>query len=131
MKVLKIFKKLTLNKWKEVNLKSFNDFYLIGIKGKGKKRDAVNAANIKKIKFEIAVETGIKNKHITVGYINLNFDDVSSSDIELNKITSYTKYMSGPSKFFIKANEIIDDTNTSYKEGKASVIINLNPQNLG
>ena len=131
--IIKVFdKKLTLNKWKEINLKNLNDFYLIAIKGNKKsKKDILDPKDVKKIKFEIAAETGVKNKYITVSYLNLNFDDISSSDIELNKITGYTKQVKGPSKFFIRIIEVIDNKNMSYKEGNLNIKVNINPQKLG
>ena len=130
MKITKVFKRLVLGKWEKVDLKNINSFYLIGIKNKSHKKDIVDSAKVKKIKFELAVDTGVKNKYITVGYLNLNFDDTSSSDIELNKSTGYVRYINGPSKFFIRANDIIDASNVTYKEGKAAITININPQSL-
>ena len=131
MKITNVFKKLSLGKWEKVDLKGINSFYLVGIKNKSHKKDILPSSEVKKIKFELAVDTGVKNKYITVGYLNLNFDDISSSDIELNKVTGYVRYINGPSKFFIRANEIIDSSNTSHKEGKVAITININPQNLG
>ena len=131
--ITKIFKKkVSLNEWEKVNLGKFKDFYLIGIKGKKKsKKDILDPKDVKKLKFEIAVETGLKDKYITVSYLNLNFDDISSSNVELNKITGYTRHVGGPSKFFIRVIEAIDNTNTSHKEGKINIKLNINAQNLG
>ena len=130
-KIQKAFTKLTLNDWVKVNLGHYKDFYLIGIKGKKAKKDIIDPEKLRTIKFEIAVETGLKKKFITVSYITLNFEDISSSDAEINKITGYTRYVNGPSRFYIRAVEVIDNSNTCYREGKLAVKINVNPQNLG
>lgn len=124
------FKKLEIDKWVKVDLKGKKDFYLIGIKNKKSKKDLIDPAKIKKIKFEIALETGLKDKYITTSYIYLNFDDISSSNSEINSITGYTKYINGPSKFYIKAIEVVDDSSICYKEGKVNISININPQTL-
>ena len=126
-KIQKIFTKLTLNNWVKVDLGHYKDFYLIGIKSKKAKKDIIDPEKLRKIKFEIAVETGLKKKFITVSYITINFEDISSSDAEINKITGYVRYVNGPSRFYIRAVEVIDNSNTCYREGKLAVKININP----
>lgn len=130
-KIQKAFTKLTLNNWVKVDLGHYKDFYLIGIRGKKAKRGIISPEKLRKLKFEIAVETGLKKKFITVSYITLNFEDIYSGETEINKITGYTRYVNGPSRFYIRAVEAIDNSNTCYREGKLNVKINVNPQNLG
>lgn len=129
-KTKKLFKSLTLGEWKKTDIKSFNDFYIVGIKGKkANKKDTLEPEFVKRIKFEIAVETGVKKKYITVSYVTLNFDDVSSSDADLNRITAYARVINGPSRFYIRAVEVADGHKT-YREGKFKIAANINPQHL-
>lgn len=125
-----IFKKVSIGEWEKVNLKDLNTFYLIGIRGKKAKKDIIDPDAVKKIKFEIAVETGNKNKFITVAYTTINFEDISSSDVEINKATGYVRQVNMPSKFLIRATEIIEGS-TSHKEGKVAIKVNINSQHLG
>lgn len=130
-KIQKIFTKLTLNDWVKVDLGHYKDFYLVGVKGKKAKKDIIDPEKLRKIKFELAIETGLKKKFITVAYLTINFEDITSSDAETNKLTAYAKYAGGPSRFYIRAVEAVDNSNTCYREGKLAVKINVNPQNLG
>lgn len=125
-----IFKKISIGEWEKVTTKDLNTFYLIGIRGKKAKKDIIDPDAVKKIKFEIAVETGVKNKFITVAYTTINFEDISSSDVEINKATGYVRQVNMPSKFLIRAIEVIEGT-TSHKEGKVAIKININSQHLG
>ena len=95
----KVLSNITLDgSWTKVDLKKYNDFYLIGVKKDkvNKKKDTLNKDCVKKIRFEVAIASGKKNKYLTVNYLTLNFNDMTSSDAELNTITALTKVMNFP-----------------------------------
>ena len=128
----KVLKNINLNgEWTKVNLKKYNDFYLIGLKKDNinKKKDTLDKDCVKKIRFEVAIASGKKNKYLTVNYIALNFNDMSSSDAELNNISAVTKATSYPSKFFIRAVDMTGETST-VNEGRCSSEVYLNEMRL-
>lgn len=130
MKIQKIMKKVNLNSgWTKVNLGKFTDFYLIGKKEKKNKSDTIDSTVVQKVRFEIGVDSGIKNKPLTINYINLNFNDITSSDVDLNAITAMTKQVKYPSEFYIKPVEFWDGKNV-VKEGKTSISVTVNALNL-
>ena len=127
----KIFKSIKLNdSWKKVTLKKYNDFYLVAIKKeKDSKRDTLQKDCVKKIRFEVAVDSGKKGKYLTTNYITLNFNDLSSSDADFNKVTAITKVLNYPSTFYIKAIDMTGETSTA-TEGKTSIEIFVNELRL-
>lgn len=127
----KIFKSIKLNdSWKKVTLKKYNDFYLVAIKkGKDSKKDTLQKDCVRKIRFEVAVDSGKKGKYLTTNYITLNFNDLSSSDADFNKVTAITKVLNYPSTFYIKAIDMTGETSTA-TEGKTSIEIFVNELRL-
>lgn len=127
----KIFKKVNLNgEWKKITLKKYNDFYLMAIKAnKVGKKDTLNKDCVRKIRFEVAVPSGKKNKYMTVNYLTLNFNDLSSSNPEFNAVSAITKVTTFPSTFYIKAIDMTGETKT-VTEGKTSIEVYLNELRL-
>lgn len=128
----KILKNINLdNSWTKVNLKKYNDFYLIGLKKDkiNKKKDTLDKDCVKKIRFEVAIDSGKKNKYLTVNYITLNFTDLSSSDNQLNSISALTRVTNYPSTFYIRPVDITGETST-VNEGRCSIEIYLNEMRL-
>ena len=127
----KIFKSIKLNdSWKKVTLKKYNDFYLVAIKKeKDSKKDTLQKDCVRKIRFEVAVDSGKKGKYLTTNYITLNFNDLSSSDADFNKVTAITKVLNYPSTFYIKAIDMTGETSTA-TEGKTSIEIFVNELRL-
>lgn len=127
-----IFKKVNLNTdWIKVDLGKFDDFYIIGQRAKkSSKSDTVNKDNVKKIKFEVGVDSFNKKQPLTINYITLNFSDVSSSDVNTNNLTAIAKVLNYPSKFYMKPVEIVCNDNAVVKEGKTSIKIGINALKL-
>lgn len=127
----KIFKSIKLNdSWKKVTLKKYNDFYLVAIKKeKDSKKDTLQKGCVRKIRFEVAVASGKKGKYLTTNYITLNFNDLSSSDADFNKVTAITKVLNYPSTFYIKAIDMTGETSTA-TEGQTSIEIYVNELRL-
>lgn len=124
----RILKAIELNSdWTKVDLKKFNDFYLIGLKKSkiNKRKDTLDKDCVKKIRFEIAIPSGKKNKYLTINYLTLNFSDLSSSDLELNNISAITKVTNYPSTFFIKAIDMTGESSV-VTEGRCSIEVFLN-----
>lgn len=128
----KILKNINLDgSWTKVNLKKYNDFYLIGMKKDkiNKKKDTLDKDCVKKIRFEIAIDSGKKNKYLTVNYLTLNFNDLTSSDADLNSITALTKVMNFPSNFYIRAIDMTGETST-VNDGRCSIEVYVNEMRL-
>ena len=127
----KIFKSIKLNdSWKKITLKKHNDFYLVAIKKeKDSKKDTLQKDCVKKIRFEVAVDSGKKGKYLTTNYITLNFNDLSSSNADFNKITAITKVLNYPSTFYIKAIDMTGETSTAI-DGRTSIEVFINELRL-
>lgn len=128
----RVLKNINLDgKWTKVNLKKYNDFYLIGLKKDkiNKRKDTLDKECVKKIRFEVAIASGKKDKYLTVNYVTLNFADTSSSDAELNNISALTKVTNYPSKFFIRAVDMTGESST-VNEGRCSIEVYLNEMRL-
>lgn len=131
MSVTNIIKKVKLNnEWLSVNLGNHNDFFLIAIKGNKEKKDTIDPKDIIKVRFEIGIDSGIKDRPLTIQFVTLNFNDVTSSSNDLNKITAFIKIMNNPSQFYIRPVSIdtVDKTLTS---GDVAISVNVNAVNLG
>jgi hypothetical protein len=127
----KIFKEVALNKgWKKVNLRKYNDFYLTAVKkDEMGKEDTLNKDCVKRIRFEVAMSSGKKGKYLTFNYITLNFNDITSSDSEVNKITAATKALNYPSTFYIRAIDMTGEFST-VTEGNAAIEVYVNELRL-
>ena len=128
----KVLSNITLDgSWTKVDLKKYNDFYLIGVKKDkvNKKKDTLNKDCVKKIRFEVAIASGKKNKYLTVNYLTLNFNDMTSSDAELNTITALTKVMNFPSSFYIRPVDMTGETST-VNEGRCAIEVYVNEMRL-
>lgn len=126
MTVKKIMKSVHLDgTWTKVDLGKETDFYMIAKKNaKKKKSDTIESTLIQRVRFEVGVASGIKNKPLTISYITLNFNDVTSTDLEINNITAMAKHTKFPSVFYIKPIEFWDGKNI-IKEGKTSMDITV------
>ena len=109
---------------------SFNDCYIIAVKEDAGKKDIINPETIKIITFEIGIDSGIKNKPITISRFSLNFNEITSSDEMLNKITAFTRLLNIPNSFYLRPISIDDGIKTINK-GEVAIAININPVNLG
>lgn len=112
--IVNIFNKINLDdkKFREVDLKSFNDFYLIGYK----KND-----EIKSIVFEVAIDSGIKNNPLYLPNIKLDLD----------KEVSGVRVLNHPSVFYIRPIQVIKDHYEVVEQGKYDIDINVNALDLG
>ena len=96
---------------------------------KASKKDTLDKDCVQKIRFEDAIESGKKGKLFTINYITINFNDISSSDVEFNKLTALTKVTNYPSTFNIRPIDMTGERSV-VTEGKTSVAIYLNELKL-
>lgn len=127
----KVLKNINLDgSWTKVNLKKYNDFYLVGLKkDKVGKKDTLNKDCVKKIRFEVAIDSGKKGKYLTTGYLNLSFTDLTSSDAEFNAVSALTKVVNYPSTFYIRAIDMTGETSV-VNEGRCSIEVYVNEMRL-
>ena len=128
--LLNIIDRIKIGDWREVDLKSFNDCYLIAIKTNPNKLDTIDSKSIRKVRFEIGIECGIKGKPLTILNFNVDFNNETSRDNEINKITAFTRLTNIPSKFYIRCVSM-DDGKESITSGQTSINLNVNAMNLG
>ena len=126
----KIFKKVELKSgWKKINLKKFNDFYLVAIKKKkNSKKSSLNKDCVKKIKFEIAVDSGKKGKYVYFDQLVVEFKNILNND-NYNKDIASVRALGYPSTFYIRAVDITGETST-VSEGSTSIEVYLNELRL-
>lgn len=118
------------NNWIKVNLND-DSFYLIAIKEKVKKlKDKeIQSNKVDKIYFEIGIDSGIKDKPITINRIALDFKDETSEDENINSITAFNRFQGFPKEFYIKPIKIVTYDSTVYSkdiETGISIKVNLN-----
>ena len=131
MAITNIIKKLTLNKeWYSVDLGHYNDFYIIAIKDAKNKKDTIDSDAVVQVRFEIGIDSGIKDKPLTIQFVTLNFNDVTSSDPALNKITALQRVLNFPGHFYIRPVSI-DTADKTLTTGTTSISVNINAVNLG
>lgn len=116
--------------WQKVSIDG-NDYYLIAIKEQKKEKDDIDSSTVKRIRFEIAIDSGIKNKPLTIQYVNLDFSDMTSGNNEINKITAFAKMVNQPKEFYIRPVSIMDDKLQEIRSGRVSISINVNSMDLG
>ena len=118
------------NNWIKVNLND-DSFYLIAIKEKVKKlKDKeIQSNKVDKIYFEIGIDSGIKDKPITINRIALDFKDETSEDENINSITAFNRFQGFPKEFYIKPIKIVTYDSIVYSkdiETGISIKVNLN-----
>lgn len=112
--IIKAFSNIDLDdkKFRLIDLKEFNDFYLIGIK---------NDETIKSITFEVAIDSGVKNKPLMLPNIKLEF----------NRNVDGVRILNYPNQFYIRPVQIITKSLEAKTSGKFDVEINANALNFG
>ena len=113
--IVKVFDKIDLDKsvFRKVDLKTFNDFYLIGIDS--------DSLDIDSITFEVAIDSGVKNKPLILPNIKLDFKDFVSG----------VRILNHPSEFYIRPIQVIDKEKFEvHKSGNFDIEININALNL-
>ena len=114
------------NKWFKVNNNS-DSFYLIGIKENVKKLsdNQIDSKIIDKVYFEIGIESGIKNKLLTIGHLVLDFKDQTSSE-DINDITAFVKVQGYPKEFYIRPVSFTTYEGVKYTDKETYIAINVN-----
>lgn len=130
--IQKILSRINLDKntWQLIDLKQFNDLYLIAIKDKKAKEDTIDPKNIKKIRYELAIESGVKDTPLTIQNGVLNFDDLKLGQNKLNEISAFVRLMNVPNQVYFKVSSI-EDNQKEYTQGITSISINANIVDLG
>ena len=118
--------------WKQLTLgTNLHSVYLIAIKDTKVDGDTIDADKITKLVFEIAIDSGISGKPVTIENVTLDFNTCTSSDEEISKITAFTRLLNLPSNISIRCIGIQTETE-QLKEGFVSSIdINVSPIDLG
>ena len=130
--IQKILSRINLDKntWQLIDLKQFNDLYLIAIKDKKAKEDTIDPKNVKKIRYELAIESGVKDTPLTIQNGVLNFDDLKLGQNKLNEISAFVRLMNVPNQVYFKVSSI-EDNQKEYTQGITSISINANIVDLG
>ena len=116
------------NNWIKVNLND-DSFYLIAIKEKVKKlKDKeIESSKVDKIYFEVAIDSGIKDKPITINRIALDFKDETSEDENINSITAFNRFQGFPKEFYIRPTKIVTYDSAVYsKDAETAIAIKVN-----
>lgn len=111
--IIKAFSNIDLdnNKFRLIDLKELNDFYFIGIRGND---------NIKSVTFEVAIDSGVKNKPLMLPNIKLEF----------NRNVDGVRVLNHPSQFYIRPVQVITKSLEAKTAGKFDVEVNINAVNL-
>ena len=125
MAVSKILSKLTLGQWLKTDIGNSNYCYLIAVKGQKKEKDTIDPKDVRRITFELGIDSGIKNEPLTIQRVNLNYNDVISTNSPLNGIAQGVRLQNVPNEFYIKAVSV-DDGLKEITSGTVSIELNLN-----
>lgn len=112
--------------WAKIDLGDLNSFYVIGIKEEKGSSDTIDSKDVKILNFEIGIESGIQDTYLTTGYITLNFEEFTSTDSNINKLTAMTRCLNYPSIFYIRPTDIITYNGEKITKGITSVNVNIN-----
>ena len=121
-------------KWTQVTGDNTGTTFFIGAKDAtaktisklAKAEDFINPEDVTRIYLEVGVESGIDGKYLTVDHICLNFDEFSSDDEEVNKLTTFTTRQRFYKSFYIKPVKLVMKDGKSYTAGKCAVSVNIN-----
>lgn len=100
--------------------------YLIAIKDPKTATDTFDINELKYITMDIGIDSGIKDKPITISRVKLNFNEETSSDADLNKKTAMTKVSQLPTDIYLRITSFADSVK-EYKVGSMPVSINIAP----
>lgn len=117
------------NVWTKVTL-THNNFYLIAIKEEKYETDVIDSQDAKNLTFEIGIDSGINDSPLTIQYVTVYFEDITSGDNELNKITGFTRIVNFPKVFYIRPVSI-NDGSKNITDGEVSISVNINEVDLG
>lgn len=124
--IKKILDNLTINSdWIKVSLEEYNNCYLIAIKDLTETTGFIPSANIKRIRFEVGIDSGITNKPVTISYFNVNFEDITSGNNEVNKLTAFTRLTGFPNEFYLRVSSVQQDFD-EVTSGKVAISLNVN-----
>ena len=112
--------------WVTVDMSSYSACYAVAVKETAAKTDTIDPETIKIMTFEIGIDSGIKNKPITIQRFSLNFNETTSSDPETNKLTAFAKLIGLPNNFYIRPISI-DNGIKTITEGEVAIALNINP----
>lgn len=116
--------------WANVNLEDLNSFYFIGIKEAKTPESTIDPKDVKILNFEAGIESGLENTYLTIGYITLNFDSITSKEALINNVTAMSRYLNYPSSFYIRPTDIITYDNNVLTKGTTNISININSVKL-
>ena len=121
--------------WALVDLEGLNSFYLIGVKEEKGATDTIDPKDVKILNFEVGVESGIKDAdekpvYLSIGHLTLNFDEFTSKNESINKVTAMTRYLNYPSTFYIRPSDVVTYDNIRYVEGTVDIDVNINALKL-
>lgn len=130
--VKSILSKIKLdNNWVSVDIGNYNDCYVILVKESIGKKDTINPKDIQTISFELGIDSGIKNKPITISRFSINFSEMTSRDEDVNSITGFTKLQNIPSNFYVRPIAMYNNNNNRIDKGDVNIALNIHPVDLG
>ena len=130
MAITNIAQTITLGSdWHSVSLGSEHSFYLVGVKENKGSVDTIDPLKVKRVSFELGIDAGV-TQPLFIGNLTLNFDEHTSSDKEIDNITSMVRAIGYPTDFKIRPIQIYTDDNKCHVEGTTTIGINIIPVSL-
>ena len=125
--ITKIMSNLNTSEWiKATSVTGNHGAYIIAIKEAKTATDICSIDDLKYVVMEVGIDSGLTDKPLTVTRIKLNFNEETSSDLDLNAKTAFTRISQMPSTLYFKVVSYGDATK-EYKEGTMPVSINVLP----
>lgn len=131
MALSKIMNKITLGEWLETDLDNQSYAYLIAVKANDiQEGDVISPKEVKRIIFELGIESGVENEPLTIQRCSLNFSEEISPNNALNEIARGAKLVNVPGdKIYIRIVSV-DDGKKEITSGSVNISININSMKL-
>ncbi len=124
MAVEVLYSKIELDgEWSEVTAVA-ESTYLIAVKD-DISPDTIDPKIVKRMNFEIGIDSGIDGHPVSIGRIALNFEDFTSFNEEINERTAFIKLTGVPVLFYIRPINIVTDKEV-VTSGETNIKINVN-----
>lgn len=115
--------------WVQIDLSNKHSAYLIAVKNPKTAQDTIDVDKVRRIMVELAIDSGITSKPITIQYVNFDFKDKTSSEADIDIRTAFVRLIGIPSIFYVRI-VAIDDGLNEYKTGETAISFNLNAVEL-
>ena len=126
MAALNILEKISIDGWHSIDVGDNRGLYVVGIKGSSNENSnlPISLDKLKLVTLEFGIDSGIKDKPITVQRVVLRFNEYTT-DGTLNEVTALGQTSVLPKQDTYVRVVSFSDGNKEYRQGELPVSINI------